>query len=44
MAPPAILQYVVIHELAHLKQSAQTYVEFSKEYAMVAQEETEDEA
>lgn len=31
-------------ELEHLKQSALTYVAFSKEYAMMAQEETEDEA
>jgi len=43
-SPGRISRQLDERELAHLKQSARTYVEFSKEYAMMAQEETEDEA
>lgn len=43
-SPGRVSRQLDERELAHLKQSAQTYVEFSKEYAMMAQEETEDEA
>jgi len=43
-SPGRVSRQLDERELAHLKQSARTYVEFSKEYAMMAQEETEDEA
>ncbi len=43
-SPGRVARQLDEREVAHLLRSSQTYVELSREYAIIAQEETEDEA